>query len=853
MAPEQREERIAAIFHAATALPWQDRNAFVREQSAGDAELKNEVLQLLAADTAHTQAHFVSPLRGLDEKSLVPKLRGYEILGEIGEGSMGRVFCARQTEPIARLVAIKVLKGTATTPAGRARFHEEQRVLARLQHPCIAKILDGGHTEEGRPYLVMDLLAGAPLHQWLATSRPGLDACLDLFLKLCDAVQHAHGKGVIHRDLKPSNILVVEGDGQPEPRVIDFGIARVVGDDQESMHTADHALMGTAGYMSPEQDGEAELADARSDVFALGVIVYEMLTGQRPFPNTLGSSRWVSLPPRPSRVLSPDHSGSHLGDLDWVVLHALFVEPERRYSTVQEFAADVRRARSHQPVSARAPTWHYVAWRWLRRHRTVAASALIITGLTVLGLLLVVKQWQRAESNWNDYRRLVDDKRLQDLRSEATDTLWPAWPENTRAMLQWCDRAEVLLGRRGDLELRDRELARLAEQPMSGSELDELAYQREVLGRLIRGLASLADPVPREDNLAGMRARSEQAVALGETSLVSAADAWREAIEEIADEQLCPRYRGLRLPGPQIGLVPLGRNASSGLWEFWHVESGARPALQRDADGNLIGVTIDEDAGMVFVLIPAGAYVMGALPKGDELSGDAPIDPDAAPMEQFVRRVTLDAFFVAKHECTQGQWFRMTGEKPSFVTHRQKSRGNRGDLRYPVEQINWELATRMLARRALLLPTEAQWEYFCRAGTRTIFACGDHVEGLDAHANLADGGSKGFLRVALQSELDDGYAGTAPVGSFSANAFGLHDCHGNVAEWCRDWLVPYARQAAPGDGLRTPIEEDQQTLRVTRGGDFAERALLSRCASRNAQPPSMQTARTGVRAVRSIL
>ncbi|MCC7064022.1 MAG: SUMF1/EgtB/PvdO family nonheme iron enzyme [Planctomycetes bacterium] len=853
MAPEQREERIAAIFHAATALPWADRGAFVREQSGGDAELLAEVLQLLAADTEHTQSRFLSPLRGLDEKSLVPKLRGYEILGEIGEGGMGRVFRARQTQPIGRLVAIKVLKGTASTTAGRARFQEEQRVLARLQHPYIAKILDGGHTDEGRPYLVMDLLAGAPLSLWLATARPGLADCLDLFLKLCDAVQHAHGKGVIHRDLKPSNILVVEGDGKPEPRVIDFGIARVVEGDQESMHTADHALLGTAGYMSPEQDGGAELADARSDVFALGVILYEMLTGQRPFPGASASSRWATVPVRPSRVLAPHLRGSPVGDLDWVVLHALFVEPERRYATVQEFAADVRRARSHQPVSACAPTWHYVAWRWLRRHRTVTASALVIAGFSMLGALLVVKQWQRAESNWNDYRRLVDDKRLQDLRSEAIDSLWPAWPEKTAAMSQWCDRALVLLSRRGDLEVRDRELARLVDHPRSESELDELAYQREVLGRLIRGLAALEDPIPREDNLAGMRARRDQAVALGETSLVIAADAWRHAIEEIANEQLCPKYGGMRLPGPQTGLVPLGRNASSGLWEFWHVESGARPALQRNDDGNLIGVTIDEDAGMVFVLIPAGTYVMGALLKGDQLSGDAPIDPDAAPMEQFVRRVTLDAFFVAKHECTQGQWFRMTGEKPSFLTHQQKSRGHRADLRHPVEQINWETATRMLARRSLRLPTEAQWEYFCRAGTRSVFACGDQVVGLDAHANLADGGSKGILRVALQPELDDGYASTAPVGSFSANAFGLHDCHGNVAEWCRDWLVPYARQAAAGDGLRTPIEEDQQTLRVTRGGDFAERALLSRCASRNAHPPLMQTARTGVRAVRPIL
>ena len=203
-------------------------------------------------------------------------------------------------------------------------------------------------------------------------------------------------------------------------------------------------------------------------------------------------------------------------------------------------------------------------------------------------------------------------------------------------------------------------------------------------------------------------------------------------------------------------------------------------------------------------------------------------------------------------EMTQGQWLRLTGERPSFMQGEQAKRGPHPDLRYPVEQVSYGDAVRALGRHGLLLPTEVQWEYFARAGSRSVFGgVADEAE-LPRYANLADEGSRGLLHVPLEPGYRDGFAMTAPVGSLLPNAWGLHDCHGNVSEWCRDWLVSYTQRSLAADGFREPLPDDQPTLRIMRGGDFAERKPFSRVASRNAQPPGQRTARTGVRPVRAI-
>lgn len=848
-------DRVARLFHEAVARPVHEREAFVRARCNGDDVLRVEVLELLACDEEATQAVLRSPI-GPDRGAAGGVETGgtighYRLLDELGEGGMGRVFRAEQLAPVRRHVALKLMKRVADAGSGRARFQAEQQVLVRLQHRGIARVLDGGHTDEGRPFLVMDLVDGVPLHRWLANG-PSVDARLDLFAQVADAVQHAHEKGVIHRDLKPSNVLVVDRDGRAEARVIDFGIARVVSpaSGEETLHTVASQSMGTPGYVAPEQVADAAGADVRSDVYALGAVLYEMLTGELPRGRAFDreATAWQREPARVSRK-----AAGVPADLDPVLRCALAVEPGRRYASVGEFAADVARARAALPVRARRPTLRYLAGRLLRRHRIAAATAAVAALLLLGGAIALFAMWREADRNWQDYRRLVDDKRLVDLRAEARDALWPPWPATLPAIDRFVERVERLAQRRDDIRVRAQQLAARLDDVPHGVERDELAFRHEVLRRLEHGLDEMLADEPRIDNLAGVLARRDEARRVGRVSLERAGVAWREAIAAIADRSLAPAYDGLVLPGPQVGLVPLGQAAHSGLWLFWHVESGAEPELQLDQAGGVVAAKVGEPTGMVFVLVPGGWFTMGALRVGDEHSGTAPIDPDAAPMERFVKDITLAPFFVAQNEMTQGQWLRLTGERPSMIAAGRTVGSIAPDLRWPVEQVSWLEADRVLRRRGLALPTEAQWEYFARAGTRMRFGGVADEAQLDRYANLADAGSTGRLGVPLEPGLDDGHATTAPVGSLLPNPWGLYDVHGNVSEWCRDWLVPYGRAWRDGDGLREPTAEDAPTVRVMRGGDFAERKLLSRVASRNAAPPDQHTARTGLRAVRAVI
>ena len=332
--------------------------------------------------------HIPDPLEGT---TLGPGGR-YKILQRIGEGGFGTVFMAEQTAPVRRRVAIKILKAGMDTRQVVARFEAERQALAMMDHPNIAKVLDGGETDHGRPFFVMELVRGTPITTFCDREKLDTRARLDLFLKVCRAVQHAHQKGIIHRDLKPGNILVTVQEGaEPVPKVIDFGVAKAMEANltDKTLFTRFEQMIGTPAYMSPEQagtDADATDIDTRADIYALGVLLYELLTGSTPFESeTLHSAAFDEVrrilreedAPRPSaRLVSLEldrrttiakhrstesaNLGKQLrGDLDWIVMRAIEKDRRRRYETANALALDVERHLDDAPIEARPPSTAY--------------------------------------------------------------------------------------------------------------------------------------------------------------------------------------------------------------------------------------------------------------------------------------------------------------------------------------------------------------------------------------------------------------------------------------------------------------------------------------------------------------
>ena len=354
----------------------------------------------------------------------------YKILQRIGEGGFGTVFMAEQTVPVRRRVAIKILKAGMDTHQVVARFEAERQALAMMDHPNIAKVLDGGETEQGRPYFVMELVRGTPITTFC--DREGLDpkARLRLFILVCQAVQHAHQKGIIHRDLKPGNILIAMPDGaEPVPKVIDFGVAKAMESNltDKTLFTRFEQMIGTPAYMSPEQAGSEGThdIDTRADIYALGVLLYELLTGTTPFDaKTLQSAAFDEVrrilreeeAPRPSarigsmeierRTSIARERGAELvslgkqlrGDLDWIVMKAIEKDRRRRYETANGLALDVERHLADEPIEARAPSVAYRFHKFARRNKTLLATAATIAVILVAASVVSIVAAMRARA-----------------------------------------------------------------------------------------------------------------------------------------------------------------------------------------------------------------------------------------------------------------------------------------------------------------------------------------------------------------------------------------------------------------------------------------------------------------------
>jgi non-specific serine/threonine protein kinase/serine/threonine-protein kinase len=434
MTPE-RWQQIKALFHAAVELKPSARAEFLLANCGDDEALRGEVARLLAADEG--QANFLesSPLRVVAETTSLTgrRIGAYKIIREIGRGGMGTVWEAvRDDDEFAQRVALKIIRRGMDTEEMLRRFRTERQILARLDHPHIARLLNGGSTEDGLPWYAMDLIAGRDIASHIRAHQLSVSERLRLFLQVCAAVQYAHQHLIIHRDLKPSNILVTD-DGAA--RLLDFGIAKLLAPATDHTMTATaHALM-TPAYASPEQVRGGDITTA-TDVYALGVILYELLTGQLPYDLTGQRADEIpgiiceTEPERPSAAVArqrpdsgPDANAeparlklqrSLRGDLDNIVLHALRKEPQRRYNSVEQFAEDIRRHLDGRPVLARPDTLGYRTTKFITRNKlALAASALIF--LALLGGIIATTWQARVARN----QRRLAERRFNEVRQLA--------------------------------------------------------------------------------------------------------------------------------------------------------------------------------------------------------------------------------------------------------------------------------------------------------------------------------------------------------------------------------------------------------------------------------------------------
>jgi len=427
MTPEQFQ-RVEKLFHAARELPNSERAAYLDQACPDDAEVRAKVEAMLSQvdrdeplETLKVEVgRVLEPVKGvLEELSLGAQVGPYRVIEQLGEGGMGVVYLAEQTEPVKRQVALKLIKLGMDTKEVVARFESERQALALMKHPNVAAVYDAGATGRGRPYFVMEYVEGVPITQYCDQHKLDTRRRLELFTEVCAAIQHAHQKGVIHRDIKPSNVLVTVENDKPAVKVIDFGVAKATEQRlaEHTVYTEQGKLIGTPEYMSPEQaEGTSPDIDTRTDVYSLGVLLYELLVGALPFdPQSLRQAGYAEIkriirevePPKPSTRLSNLGAESALvsarrqttlralrhqirGDLDWITFKAIEKDRNRRYGAAWELAADLQRHLRHEPVAAGPPSAAYRVRKFARRNRALVSGAAAVLLVSIIGTIVSV-------------------------------------------------------------------------------------------------------------------------------------------------------------------------------------------------------------------------------------------------------------------------------------------------------------------------------------------------------------------------------------------------------------------------------------------------------------------------------
>ena len=455
--PPTGVERVKTILAEAIEKVGPDRRAFLDQACGNDASLRAEVESLLAA--AEQAGEFlVSPTAGAPAAGEGPlrerpgaKIDRYRLLQLIGEGGFGSVFMAEQEVPVRRRVALKIIKLGMDTRQVIARFEAERQALAMMEHPHIAKVFDAGVTDSGRPYFVMELVKGEPITEFADHHHLTIPQRLELFAQACNAVQHAHQKGIIHRDIKPRNVLVSMQDGRPFAKVIDFGIAKAISTQltEKTLFTEFRQLIGTPQYMSPEQADGSQDIDTRTDIYSLGVLLYELLTGTTPFSaeklRTAAGDEMRRIireeePPKPSTRLTqsaatltsvaalrdsePKMLTSILrGDLDWIVMKALEKDRGRRYGTPGDIAADLQRYLNNEEVVATPPGRAYRMKKFYRRHKTGVITGGAFAAIILVALIISSVMYSRERTARQQAELARQSERSQKERAEANFNL----------------------------------------------------------------------------------------------------------------------------------------------------------------------------------------------------------------------------------------------------------------------------------------------------------------------------------------------------------------------------------------------------------------------------------------------
>jgi eukaryotic-like serine/threonine-protein kinase len=502
-----------------------ERQAFVEQACAENANLRVQVEHLVedhfrAGSFLQSPAELLetAPLRGSDDTPGT-QIGPYKLLEQIGEGGMGLVFVAAQQHPVRRTVALKLIKPGMDSNHVIARFEVERQALALMDHPNIAKVLDAGTTEAGRPYFVMELVRGIPITEYCDQARMPIRQRLEVFVQVCRAVQHAHTKGVIHRDIKPTNVLVTSHDGIPVPVVIDFGVAKALGQQltDRTLHTGFAQLVGTPLYMSPEQAEFNQLGvDTRSDVYSLGVLLYELLTGVTPFDLTRLKSvaydefrRILREEEAPRLSVRVSTMGKDLttaserrgvdsrkltktlrGELDWIVLKALEKDRTRRYETASAFTTDVEHYLKDEPVEACPPSAGYRLRKLVRRHKVVLGTATMVAAALIAGTAVSVWQAVRAmqASRAEAEQRLRAEERTKQARDVVLDFY-------VRVAQEWLLDEPQLQGVRREFVERALQFSRqmLDERPVDAEAMLELARTLRVIADLEGGIGQFAE------------------------------------------------------------------------------------------------------------------------------------------------------------------------------------------------------------------------------------------------------------------------------------------------------------------------------------------------------------------------